>query len=71
MPKIKIDEIDYEFNDLSSRCQSLVTQLADIDLRIRESQNLQALLTKAKKAYIDELKLEMLSAKSGFSFLEE
>ena len=32
--------------------------------------NMIAVLTKAKKAYIGELKVEMLSAKSGFDFSE-
>jgi hypothetical protein len=29
---------------------------------------MQAILTKAKRAYIDDLKSEMLAAKSGFDF---
>ena len=68
MTKIQIDGIEYNVGDPSERVKNLVIELQKIDLRIQESQNMSAILTKAKKAYIADLKTEMLAAKAGLHF---
>ena len=68
MTKIQIDGIEYNLDDPSERVKNLVIELQKIDLRIQESQNMSAILTKAKKAYIADLKTEMLAAKAGLHF---
>lgn len=68
MTKIQIDGIEYNVDDPSERVKNLVIELQKIDLRIQESQNMSAILTKAKKAYIADLKTEMLAAKAGLHF---
>jgi len=45
-------------------------QLRGLDVSINEKNNLSAVLLKAKKAYIADLKSEMLSQKAGFDFSE-
>lgn len=68
MSKIKLHEREYNVNDLPEHCQDLAKKINEVDAFIRENNNMQALLTKAKRAYISELKSEMLSAKAGFNF---
>ena len=46
----------------------IVGNLEKLNSLSKEKANMIAILTKAKKAYISDLKNEMLSAKSGFDF---
>lgn len=71
MPKIKIDDQEYDVASLSKECQILIDKLSVTDARITDNQNMQALLLKAKRAYISDLKSEMLAAKAGFDFLSD
>lgn len=68
MSKFKLDGKEYDLDELNEKCKVLKQEVDKVSLRIRESQNMQAILTKAKRAYIDDLKSEMLAAKSGFDF---
>jgi len=68
--KIKIDNYEYDIDNLSDTAQKVVEQLRGLDQVINEKNNMSALLVKAKKAYIEELKSEMLSQKAGFDFSE-
>ena len=68
MQKIKLDEKEYDFAKLSERARRITVELQTVTARIQESNNMIAILTKAKRAYIEGLKLEMLSAKAGFDF---
>ena len=65
MPKVQIEGTEYEVEEMSEQAQRLLSQLQNITARIQETQNMSAILTKAKKAYIADLKTEMLSAKAG------
>lgn len=65
MPKIQIEGVEYETTNLSEPAKQILSQLQKITARIQETQNMLAILTKAKRAYIAELKTEMLSAKAG------
>ena len=57
-----------EDHDLSSMTEEAKAQMAMIqfsDARITELNNMQALLTRAKKSYIDGLEREIIKARSG------
>ena len=68
MPKFKLDDKEYDVEVLSAKAQQLTAELQNVTARIQETYNLIAILTKAKRAYIADLKSEMLSAKAGFDF---
>ena len=68
MQKIKLDEKEYDVAKLSERARKITVELQNVTARIKESNNMIAILTKAKRAYIEGLKSEMLSAKAGFDF---
>lgn len=66
--KIKIDTEEYEVEELSDDVKSAISSLKFVDQRITELQNMQALLQRAKNSYVDSLKIEILTDKSGFLF---
>ena len=68
MSKIKLDDKEYDIANSSDRVRNLTDSLQNVSARIQESNNMVAILTKAKRAYIEGLKSEMLSAKAGFDF---
>ena len=68
--KISIDDREYDIDNLSDTAQKFFEQLRNLDSVLNEKNNLSAVLIKAKKAYIAELKSEMISQKAGFDFSE-
>ena len=68
--KINIDNREYDIDNLSDAARKNFEQLRGLDTVINEKKNLSAVLLKAKKAYIADLKSEMLSRKAGFDFSE-
>ena len=68
MAKIKLDDKEYDVAELSEKARKLTLELQSVTGRIQETNNMIAILNKAKRAYIAELKSEMLSAKAGFDF---
>jgi hypothetical protein len=68
--KIKIDNYESNIDNLSDTARKVVEQLRSLDQVINEKNNISALLVRAKKAYIADLKSEMLSRKAGFDFSE-
>ena len=70
MTKLNLDGKEYNFSALNKECQQLVVDLDMVNKRIQEIENLQAILNKAKRAYIVDLKTEMLAAKAGFDFTD-
>ena len=71
MPKrIEIEGNQYDIAKMSEASKNIVQLLQSVEAQIQEKTNLIALLTKAKKAYISDIKSEMLSKKAGFDFLE-
>jgi hypothetical protein len=68
MQKIKLDDREYDVANLSERARKLTVELQTVTALIQEANNMIAILTKAKRAYIEGLKSEMLSAKAGFDF---
>ena len=68
MAKIQLDDQVYDTEELNERSRRITAQLQDVNNRIKELNNLVAILRKAKYAYVADLKTEMLSAKAGFDF---
>lgn len=66
-----MDGVEYELDVSNEQAVSLVQHVQNVNEKIQETKNMIAILTKAKRAYISELKSEMLSAKAGFDFESE
>jgi hypothetical protein len=63
--RFSLDSAEYELEQLSAEGKSLVKQLRFAHLQVEALSNQRALLTKAKNAYIDDLKLEMVQGRTG------
>jgi hypothetical protein len=63
--RLRLDGIDYEVDQLSAEARQILVQMRYVEQRLRELQNQQAMLTKAKNAYIGDLKAELLQPASG------
>ena len=63
--KIKLDDKEYDVENLSDQAKAAVTSLQFTNTRLQELNNMQALLQRAKNSYVKSLKQEMLSSKSG------
>jgi len=68
--KIKLDDNEYDVENLSDQAAQCLSNYQFANLRIQELLNMQALLNRAKASYVEELKREMLSKKGGFFFEE-
>ena len=66
--KINLDGEVYSLEDLSDVAKSTLTSYQFAALKIKELNNMLALLQRAKSSYMDSLKKEMLSDKAGFLF---
>jgi hypothetical protein len=71
MSKIKLDDSEYDLSELSETANRLVIELRNLDAELQNKINMQAILNKAKNAYVADLKSEMITQKSGFDFLED
>ena len=69
--KINIDGKVFNIDDLSESAQLMVTSLQFSEQKITELKNLNALLQKAKVGYVETLKKEIISDKSGLLFNED
>lgn len=66
--KIKLEDKDYDVENLSEEDKRILGLLRFANMRIQELTNMQNLLQRAKNSYLESLKHEMLSQKSGFLF---
>lgn len=64
--KITIDDAEYEYDKLTENAKLAVKGLQFSENRIQELSNMHALLQRAKKSYVEGLKIEMISDKAGF-----
>lgn len=64
--KIKIDDKEYDLDNLSDNGKATLMSLQFATQRIQELNNMQALLVRAKNSYMESLKKEMLSKKAGY-----
>lgn len=62
---IIIDELNYSIDDFSDNALKMTKLLSNLSTRTLELQNLQAVLTRAKNAYIQDLNAEIIEKKSG------
>ena len=69
--KIKLDDVEYEVENLSEQAKAYIATLKFTDTRLQELTNMRALLQRAKNSYVDSLKKEMLSSKAGFLLDDE
>jgi len=66
--KIRIEDKEYDVDTLSTSGQQNLAAFQTLTSKIQESQNMLAILNKARTAYMNDLKQEMISSKAGFSF---
>lgn len=63
--RINLDGVEYETSSLTDNSKAILASLQEASARLQELQNLQAIFTRAKRSYIDELKREIIKGKSG------
>jgi hypothetical protein len=66
--KVRIDDEEYDLASLSAEALSQFESIKFADAQIAEMTNMQALLTRAKKSYIDGLEREIIKARTGVDF---
>jgi len=66
--KVRIDGEEYDLSSLSAEARSQFELIKFADAQIAELTNMQALLTRAKKSYIDGLEREIIKARTGVDF---
>ena len=69
--KIRIDEIDYDLDSLSEDAKASLLSLEFITKRVQELTNMRALLQRARNSYLESLKKEVISDKSGLLFNDD
>ena len=69
--KVKLDDVEYDLESLSEKAKEAVKSINFVNNKILDLENTIALLMRAKKSYIDGIKREMLSAKSGLLFSDD
>ena len=62
---LRLDGEDFDLFKASNEANALVARLQHLDRLFEEKSNLMALLTKAKNAYIADLKTEIIKNKTG------
>ena len=62
---LRLDGEDFDLSKASDEAKALVARLHHLDRLLEEKTNLLALLTKAKNAYIADLKAEIIKNKTG------
>ena len=68
--KFQFDGREYSTSSLTDKSKNILVQLKQLENELNEKKNMLAVLTKAKRSYISDLKSEMLSAKAGLDFLD-
>lgn len=66
--RFKLDNLEYEISSMSHEGRELVERLNFIQFKLQELKNNIALLSKAKNAYINDLKAEIVQARTGVDF---
>lgn len=63
--RFRIDGVEYDIETLTQEGRDLVSRLTFARLQQQELSNQMALLTKAKNAYIADLKAEIIQGRTG------
>jgi hypothetical protein len=66
--KVRIDGEDHDLSSLTEEAKAQLAMIQFGDAQIAELTNMQALLTRAKKSYIDGLEREIIKARTGVDF---
>jgi hypothetical protein len=66
--KVRIYGEDYDLASLTEEAKAQLDSIKFADARIAELKNMQALLRRAKKSYIDGLEREIIKARTGVDF---
>ena len=61
----EIEDVKYRTDALSAKNLDILKQLTFVEVKIREMINKKAIMTKARNAYISEIKKEVIKSKSG------
>ena len=69
--KVKLDDKEYDLDDLSDNGRAALASLTFATQRIQELSNIQALLERAKNSYIESIKKEMVAHKAGLLLEDE
>lgn len=69
--KIRVDDVEYVYDDLQDAAKSVIHHLDFINKNITHLKNMQAVMQRAKNSYMEELKKEMLAHKAGFLIQED
>ena len=64
--KFKIDDTEYDTDNITENARTALTGLKFAEDRLRELNDLRAVMQRSKNSYIESIKREMLSDKSGF-----
>lgn len=66
--RVRLDNADYPVDALGPEGQALLENYAFVDQHLRHLHNMQAILNKARNAYIADLKGEILRERTGLDF---
>jgi len=61
----RLDGVEYDMQAMAPEARAVAARLAFVQQRLQELQNQQALLNKARNAYIADLKTELLRSASS------
>lgn len=68
MKPLRIDGADYDLATLPQAARDQIAMIRFVDARVAELKNMQALLTRARRSYLDGLEREIVKARSGVDF---
>jgi hypothetical protein len=63
--RFRLDGAEYDVEALSAEGRALAERMSFVHLQVQAMTNQKALLTKAKNAYIADLKLEIVQGRTG------
>ncbi|MDC1399272.1 hypothetical protein N8306_01960 [Yoonia sp.] len=62
---LRLNGDDFDLSQASDKAKQWVAELQSLEILAKEKTNMLAILTKAKNAYISDLKMEIVKNKSG------
>ena len=65
---VRIDGEDYDLSSLTEEAKAQLAMIQFADAQIADLTNMQAVLRRAKKSYIDGLEREIIKARTGVDF---
>ena len=63
--KVKLDDKEYDVERLSDSAKDVLQSFKFTNRRLRELENMRAILQRAKNSYVESLKKEVISDKAG------